>query len=105
MSDAAQLKTCHIIYNNKSWTYPEVPVSDRQFLVSGLTSNTSYTFMVRCQEEHEDRWLCSQQMVVRTTEFQTPRYSHLKQELPNSGLSLVIPVLNDCILEFGILLF
>jgi len=28
-------------------------------------------------------------MVVRTTEFQTPRYSHLKQELPNSGLGLI----------------
>ena len=38
MSDAAKLSKCKVEYNNRSYTYPGVPVSDRQFSISGLSS-------------------------------------------------------------------
>ena len=59
--------------------YPGVPVSERQFTVSGLYSNTTYTMRVTCSQGQGGAQLCSQEMVITTTDLSSPRYSHLIQ--------------------------
>ena len=61
-----------------SHLYPGVPVSERQFTVSGLYSNTTYTMRVTCRDRGGEA-LCSQEMVITTSDLTSPRYSHLKQ--------------------------
>ena len=73
---------------NCSHRYPGVPVSERQFRVTGLHSNTSYRLAVRCrgkgagQGAGQGAWLCSPEVAVTTLGEDadtSPRYSHLKQ--------------------------
>merc|ERR1719471_1046543 len=42
--------------------------------------------MVRCLHSETGTWQCSDTLLVNTTDIQTPRYSHLIQELPSLGV-------------------